>query len=241
MRAIILAGGKGTRLKPYTVSLPKPLVPIGDELPIIEVLIKQLARTGFTHITIAVNHLANLIMAFCADGSRWGVKINYSIESKNLSTIAPLALIPDLPENFLVLNGDLFCNLDFAVFYQYHLDRGNDVTVATRRRSVQIDFGTLQYDDGNRIVQFSEKPIHEFDVSMGVYCLNRRVVSHLDPEIPYGFDNLMIDGIRSARKIEAYPFNGYWLDIGRPDDYEQANLDYPHLSKEWGLQAEKEY
>ena len=235
MRAVVLAGGKGTRLRPYTVSLPKPLVPIGDEYPIIEVLVKQLARCGFDHLTLAVNHLANLIMAFCGDGSQWGVRIDYSIESKPLSTIAPLTLIADLPEDFLVLNGDLFCNLDFARFFRHHQERGNDVTVATYKRSVQIDFGTLKYDETRRIVGFSEKPVSDFQVSMGVYCLNRRAISRLEPGVPYGFDNLMIDGIRTGTKIEAYPFDGYWLDIGRPADYEQANLDYPRLAKEWGL------
>src|SRR5687768_11977306 len=121
MRAVILAGGKGTRLKPYTITLPKPLVPVGDEMPILEIIIRQLSRFGFDHITIAVNHMANLIMAFFGDGSRWKVKIDYSVEESMLSTIGPLTLISDLPENFLVMNGDILCDLDYSGFYNYHL------------------------------------------------------------------------------------------------------------------------
>ena len=127
-RAIILAGGKGTRLKPYTVSLPKPLVPIG-EMPILEIIILQLARSGFDHITLTVNHLADIIRAFCGDGSKWGIKIDYSLEDKPLSTMGPLKLISDLPDNFLIMNGDVLTDLDFGQFYDEHVNAGSIITV----------------------------------------------------------------------------------------------------------------
>lgn len=235
MRAIILAGGKGTRLKPYTTTIPKPLVPIGDEMPILEVVIRQLAGYGFKHITLAVNHMANLIMAFFGKGSRWGVKIDYSVEDKPLSTIGPLTLISDLPRNFLVMNGDILCNLNYREFYDYHVKRKNDVTVSVYKREAKIDFGVLKYNADSHITEFIEKPTYHFDVSMGIYCLNRFAIDQLSVGKPYGFDNLIIDGIKKKQQLEAKPFDGFWLDIGRPDDYDRANENYLALRKKIGI------
>ncbi len=229
MHAIILAGGKGTRLKPYTTSIPKPLMPIGDEMPIMQILIQQLVRQGFTNITIAVNHMAHLIMAFFGDGSKWGAKIKYSIEDKPLSTIGHLTLIPDLNKNFLVINGDILCDLDYKEFYNYHVKRANDITVAVYKRETKIDFGVLHYDKDKRITEFFEKPVYHFDVSMGIYCFNRSIVKDLSKGAVYGFDNLMLDGIKCKKKMEAKPFNGLWLDIGRPEDYDYANDNFPEI------------
>lgn len=235
MRAIILAGGKGTRLKPYTTTIPKPLVPIGNEMPILEIVIRQLAKYNFNHITIAVNHMANLIIAFFGDGSKWGVKIGYSIEEKPLSTIGPLTLIPDLPQNFLVMNGDILCNLDYGEFYTHHVSKRNDVTVSVYKREAKIDFGVLKYDKDHTITDFIEKPVYHFDVSMGIYCLNRDIVEKLPRGERYGFDNLMIDVIKNKQKLEAKPFDGFWLDIGRPDDYDYANENYEEISTRLGM------
>jgi NDP-mannose synthase len=235
MRAIILAGGKGTRLKPYTATIPKPLVPIGGEMPILEIIIKQLSHAGFTHITIALNHMADFIKAFFGDGSKWQLQIDYSTEDKPLSTIGPLTLIEDLPENFLVMNGDILCDLDYRAFCEKHCQNQNDVSVSVYKRDSKIDFGVLQYTDNHQIIKFIEKPVYQFDVSMGIYCLNRRVVEELKKNEPYGFDNLMIDGIQAARKLEAMPFNGFWLDIGRPDDYDYANENFKEISQKLGI------
>ena len=235
MRAIILAGGKGTRLKPFTTVIPKPLVPLGDEMPILEVVIKQLANNGFDHITLAVNHLANILMAFFGDGSKWGVKIDYSLEDQPLSTIGPLTLIPDLPENFLVMNGDILCDLDYRKFYEQHSARKNDVTVSVFKRDTKIDFGVLKFNQKNEITEFIEKPIYDFNVSMGVYCINKSVISALKKGETYGFDNLMIDSIREGKKVIAEPFDGFWLDIGRPDDYDSANENYEQIKEKLGL------
>ncbi len=229
MRAVILAGGKGTRLRPYTTTIPKPLVPIGDEMPILEVILRQLSRAGFNRVTLAVNHMANLIMAFFGDGSKWGLKIDYSFEDSPLSTIGPLTLISDLPDNFLVMNGDILCDLDYREFYQYHVSNKNDVTVSVFKRDAKIDFGVLRYDQSHRIAEFIEKPIYHFNVSMGIYCLNRSIIEQLPKAVPYGFDNLMIDGIRKGQKLIAKPFNGFWMDIGRPDDYDSANENYEEI------------
>ena len=228
MRAVILAGGKGTRLKPYTISLPKPLVPVGDR-SILDIVLLQLRRAGVTHVTMAVNHLAHLIQAYFGDGERWGLKIDYSLEDKPLSTIAPLKLIHDLPENFFVMNGDVLTDIDLRGLHQYHLDQDADISVATFERDSKIDFGVLHLDDGNRVVEFTEKPTYHFNVSMGLYVINRRLLEIVPDDTAFGFDDLMLACIAQNRKAIGFPHRGYWLDIGRPSDYEQANENIEKL------------
>lgn len=235
MRAIVLAGGKGTRLKPYTLTVPKPLVPVGGEMPILEILVRQLARHGFDRVTLAVSRQVPMINAYFGDGSRWGIRIDYSLESEPLGTIGPLTLIEDLPGDFLVMNGDLLCDLDPGEFLRGHVDSGAEISVATFRRSVHSDFGVVEIDGENRIVGFREKPVFDLDVSMGVYALSRSVVTRLAKGRPYGFDQLMTDSIREGRVARAVPFSGYWLDIGRPEDYDVANLEFPALRSRLGL------
>ena len=235
MRAIILAGGKGTRLRPYTVTFPKPLVPLGGEMPVLEIIIRQLSRQGVSHITLAVNHLANLIQAFFQDGSKWGLRIDYSLEEKPLHTIGPLTLLHDLPENFLVMNGDVLCDLDFRAFYEAHCAAGDDVTVSVCRREQFVNYGVLHYGDAGRITGFVEKPVYSFDVSMGIYCINRKTIERLKPGEFYGFDNLMLDGLRDGLKMRARPFAGYWLDIGRPEDYETADANFAEIKTRLGV------
>jgi len=226
MRAIILAGGEGIRLRPFTYSLPKPLMPIGGEMPILEIILKQLKKNGFIHVTIAVNYLAKIIQAFFNDGSEWGLKIDYSIEEKPLSTIGPLTLIKDLPDNFLVMNGDILSDLDYNKFFNWHIENKNDISVATFKRNLKIDFGILKYNENLQIFEFIEKPIYSYNVSMGIYALNKKVIKPLQKNKAYGFDQLMKDGIKEKLKIKAYPHDSYWLDIGRNDDFQTANRDY---------------
>jgi NDP-sugar pyrophosphorylase family protein len=235
MRAIILAGGKGTRLRPYTTLIPKPLVPLGGKYSILEIVIMQLARSGFAHITLAVNHLSHLIMAYFGDGARFGVKLDYSLEQGELSTIGPLTLIKDLPENFLVMNGDILCDLDYRAFLETHIRKGCDISVSAYRRQVKIDFGVLKYDESGRLTKFQEKPSYDFDVSMGIYCINRKVIEALPCGKQYGFDNLMIDGLARGQEINIEPFSGYWLDIGRPEDYQNADDNFEMLSDRLGV------
>lgn len=220
-RAVILAGGKGTRLKPYTAVLPKPLVPVGN-VPILEIIIRQLAASGFTHVTIAVNHLAEIIKAFFGDGSKWGVEIDYSLESKPLNTMGPLKLISDLPENFLVMNGDVLTDLDFSELYDYHVCNSNIFTIAGYQREQKVDFGVLEIGTSGYLSGFHEKPSHQYIVSMGVYVLNAEILQIIPEDKAYGFDELMLELIRRKTPANVEMFNGYWLDIGRPEDYEMA-------------------
>ncbi len=220
-RAIILAGGKGTRLKPYTVILPKPLMPVGD-YPILEIIIRQLVYYGFSHITLTVNHQAEIIRAFFGDGSKWNIKIDYSYEDKPLSTMGPLRLIPDLPENFLVMNGDVLTNLNFKNFFESHVNRKRLFTISAYNRVEISEYGVLEMDAENHLCGFVEKPKRNYVVSMGIYMINRSVLNHIPEGVAYGFDHLMLDLLAKKQKIQVCPFSGYWLDIGRPDDYQQA-------------------
>ncbi len=220
-RTVILAGGLGTRLMPYTVVLPKPLMPIGD-YPILEVIIRQLAQHDFDHITLAVNHQADLFKAFFADGSRWGVKIDYSMEDKPLSTMAPLQLIDDLPENFLVMNGDILTDLNFSSLYEYHVTNGNIFTISSHIREHKIDYGVLEVNEKRCLAGFLEKPMKTFEVSMGVYMMNKSALDFIPHRKTYGFDSLMRDFLAAKECVAVHSHTGIWLDIGRPDDYMEA-------------------
>lgn len=227
-RAVLLAGGKGARLLPYTVVLPKPLMPIG-KYPILEVIIRQLAKNGFTHITLAVNHQAEIIKAFFADGSRFNVKIDYSLEEMPLGTMGPLKIINDLPENFLVMNGDILTDMDYASFYDSHVKNNEFFTVSSHQRIQQVDYGTLETDKDGYLTGFKEKPNLKYEVSMGIYMLNRDVLKFLPDGSPYGFDELMLDLMTSNKRPLVRTFDGYWLDIGRPDDYMRAIDEFDEM------------
>lgn len=224
-RAVILAGGHGTRLRPYTVVLPKPLMPIGDQ-PILEVIVRQLAHHGFDRITIAVNHQANIIKAFFGDGSACGVRIDYSLESRPLSTIAPLAYVPDLPEHFLLMNGDVLTDLNFHAFWESHVAADRTFTIAAARRTEKAEYGVLHVNEGNELTGFEEKPVKQYLVSMGVYMMSRKLIARIPAGQKYGFDDLMHDMLRDAVPVQVCPYDGYWLDIGRPDDYMRAIDDF---------------
>jgi len=219
-RAIILAGGKGTRLRPYTVVLPKPLMPIG-EFPILEVIIKQLVATGFDHITLAVNHQAEIIKAFFMDGSKWGIRIDYSLEDKPLGTMGPLKLIQDLPDNFLVMNGDILTNMDFAVFHDSHVLQKSIFTISSYVREQLVDYGVLDTVNG-KLKGLREKPHMHYEVSMGVYMMSKNALEYVPTDAMYGFDHLMHDLTAADHDVAVKVFKDYWLDIGRPDDYETA-------------------
>lgn len=223
-RAVILAGGKGTRLKPYTISLPKPLVPIG-EMPIIEIILRKLAKSGFERVTITVNHMADIIRAFCGDGSKWGISIDYSLEDKPLSTMGPLKLLSDLPDNFLIMNGDVLTDLDFDAFYQNHISAKNIFTVSAYTREQKVDYGVLETGVDDKLVNFIEKPTSTYKVSMGVYMANKEILNYIPENQFYGFDHLMLDLIKANKPAAVKVHSGYWLDIGRPDDYEKACED----------------
>ena len=220
-RAIVLAGGKGQRLRPYTVVLPKPLMPIG-EYPIVEVVIRQLCKNGFDHVTLAVNHQAELIKTFFGDGSKWGIKIDYSLEDRPLSTMGPLHLIKDLPEDFLIINGDVLSDISFRDLYDYHVSNGNMFTISSYMRQNVVDYGVLDVDSAQKLSGFREKPTHSYQVSMGLYIANRSILDIIPGGQPYGFDHLMSDMLKVKRPVDVRCFDGIWLDIGRPDDYMAA-------------------
>ena len=228
-RAIILAGGKGTRLKPYTIAFPKPLVPIG-ETPILEIIIKQLVSHGFDHITLTINHMAEIIQAFFGDGSKWDIKIDYSLEDKPLSTMGPLKLIDNLPDNFLIMNGDVLTDLNYSNLMKYHIENGNIFTVSSFVRKQKSDYGILELDEQNYLKDFKEKPTTEFNVSMGIYVANRKILEYIPYNKFFGFDQLMLDLLKNKKPAQIVKHDGYWLDIGRPDDYEKACKDIDGLN-----------
>ncbi|MFI6034546.1 NDP-sugar synthase [Streptomyces sp. NPDC051315] len=226
MHAVILAGGKGVRLRPYTTALPKPLVPIGDQHAILEIVLRQLATAGFTSCTIAIGHLGEIIRAYVGDGSQWGLAVDYATEDSPLGTMGPLLNLRDrLPETFLVMNGDVLTDLDYADVLRRHRDSDAPLTIATYARTVHIDFGVLTTSD-SKVVAFTEKPSMDYRVSMGVYGLSRTTLEGYTPGLPLGFDELVLDLLGAQRPPHAYEFDGYWLDIGRPDDYDRANAEF---------------
>jgi len=228
-RAIILAGGRGTRLRPYTIVLPKPLMPIG-EYPILEVVIRQLVRHGFDHITLAVNHQYEIIKAFFGDGTKWHVHIDYSLENEPLGTIGPLRLISDLPQHFLIMNGDVLTDLDFAAFYHKHIEANRMFTISSHQRVQRIDYGVLVSDAAGMLCGFQEKPSTSYEVSMGIYMASREILKYVSA-VPYGFDNLMLDLLADKCDVKVDQFGGYWLDIGRADDYMQAIEEFENLKQ----------
>lgn len=221
MQAIILAGGKGRRLLPYTTVLPKPLMPIGD-YPILEVILRQLKQTGFKKVTISTGYLHELIHAYIGSTKNLGLEITYSHEESPLGTIGPLRLMKDLESHFLVMNGDILTDIDYRELIGYHKKNKAIATVATYQRDAHIDFGVLDKDDANRIVAFREKPTYHFNVSMGVYVFSKKILEYVPVDEPFGFDQLMYALIDSNAPVFSYPHDGYWLDIGRPDDYARS-------------------
>jgi NDP-mannose synthase len=224
-RAVVLAGGKGTRLKPYTITLPKPLVPVGDDMPVLEIIIRQLRSHGFDHITLAVNHMSEIIKAFFGDGSKWDIKIDYSEESKPLGTMGPLKNIIDLPENFLVMNGDIITDLDYGSFHAVHSKGKFIFTISSFERNEQVDYGVITSEKG-LLKELSEKPLIKYEVSMGVYMLSKKVLDFIPKNKEFGFDQLMYKLLKNDKKVSVKKHKKYWLDIGRPSDYQIAINDY---------------
>jgi NDP-mannose synthase len=227
MHAVILAGGKGVRLRPYTTRLPKPLVPIGEEHSIMEIVLSQLTRCGFDRVTLAIGHLGDLIRSYIGDGSRWGVEIDYSLpEEVPLGTMGPVLQVLDrLPEKFLVMNGDVLTDLDYADLMRQHRESDAPLTVATYQRQAQIDYGVLTTRDG-QVVEFTEKPTIDYRVSMGIYACSKPTLDGYPPGLPFGFDELMLDMLARDTPPQEYAFDGYWFDIGRPDDYDRVNAEF---------------
>ena len=239
MKAVVIAGGRGTRLRPYTTVFPKPLMPIGDK-PILEIIIRQLKAQNFKEIIMTIGHLGELIMAFFGDGSKFGVNIKYSKEEQALGTAGGLALIKhELDESFLMINGDTLTTLNLWDLIDYHQRNDATVTVALKARQIQIDFGVVEVDErSNNIKSYTEKPTLENWVSMGISAMNRGVLDFIEPNVYLDFPQLIQNLLAAGKTVKGYVFDGYWLDIGRPDDYERANMEIDELYSELGISGE---
>jgi len=232
MKAVVLAGGKGTRLLPYTTILPKPLMPIGD-IPILEVLLRQMKRAGINHVVLTVGHLASLLRAYFGDGKQWDLDITYSQEQIPLGTAGPIALVKDLDKTFLVTNGDVLTTLDIRKLVAFHKKKGAIATIAAHRRQVRIDLGVIQSDGDDRVSGYIEKPTTEYTVSMGVYVFEPRVLEYIPVGRYLDFPSLILKLIASGETVSSYTFDGYWMDLGRPDDYVQANQDFNNMKTQF--------
>ena len=228
MKAVILAGGQGTRLAPYTKVLPKPLMPIGD-MPILEILLRQLRSAGIDEVILTVGHLAQLLKAFFNDGGNLGLKISYSYEDQPLGTAGPLSLVDGLDDSFIVTNGDVLTTLDISDLIKTHRNTGAIATIAAQRREINVDLGVLHLDGEDDIVGYTEKPIYDFEVSMGIYVFDPGVLKYIPHNQYLDFPDLVLRLLENGERVKAYPFEGYWQDLGRPDDYEQAVKDFDDL------------
>lgn len=252
MKAVVLAGGKGTRLLPYTRIFPKPLIPIG-EMPILEILIHQMRRAGIADVVLTVGHLSSLMRAFFQDGKQLGVNISYSYERSPLGTAGPLALVEGLEDTFLVTNGDVLTTLPIADLIADHKRSGAAATIAMHQREVKIDLGVIQLSggrrredfekfasdpdaqssDSRRVIDYIEKPSYHYLVSMGIYVFEPRVLPYIPKGQRLDFPDLIKKLLAAGELVNGYPFSGYWQDLGRPDDYEQAVIDFERMRAEF--------
>jgi len=227
MDAVILAGGKGTRLLPLTSLIPKPLVPVGEE-PIIDIVARQLSRAGYKRIHLSVGYRAELIKAFFEDrGDKYnGTELAYYKEEKPLGTAGPLALLPRFEDTFLVMNGDILTNLDFEAFRAYHKTSAAILTIARHEKRIPIDLGILELDADGHVVGYREKPTLSSPVSMGIYLYEPEALKYVEQGESLDFPDLTLRLIKAGHRVAAYQNNARWLDIGRPEDYAQAETEF---------------
>ena len=229
MKTVILAGGKGRRLAPFTTNFPKPLMPVGER-PILEILLERLNAEGLSDVIIATGHLEELIRAYFGDGRKWGIQIAYSREDEPLGTAGPLDLVrAELADTFLVVNGDTLSDIRFGELIRHHIDSGAVATVALSRRKVFIDFGVVETDAEGRIVGWREKPTIDYLVSTGIYVFSPQALSLLPRAEFVNLPDFLFKLKDADHRVSAYVHDGYWLDIGRPEDYERACRDIETL------------
>jgi NDP-mannose synthase len=228
MKAVVLAGGKGARLAPYTTILPKPLMPICD-MPILEVMLLQMKAAGIEHVILTVGHLSELLRAFFKDGSQFGINITYSYEQCPLGTAGPIALVGGLDETFLVSNGDVLTTLNLRDLIQFHRDKKAMVTIAAHNRQSKIDLGVLIKNGDCCLTGYIEKPVYDFMVSMGIYVFEPAVMSYIPQNEYLDFPDLIKKLLAAGERVVEYEFNGYWEDLGRPDDYARASKDFENM------------
>lgn len=221
IQAIILAGGKGSRLRPYTTVLPKPLLPLG-EFPIAEIIIRQFKSFDIKNIVISTGYLGGLIEAYFAKGKRWGVNIQYIRENRPLGTAGAIKLVKDVEEDFLVINGDVLSDINFGELIKHHKKKRNIATIIIKERKVKTDFGVIQSDDHGRLIDYIEKPQHKFYVSTGINILNKKCKSYIQNNESIGMPELMLRMKNSGEKVHCFKTKALWLDLGRFDDFESA-------------------
>lgn len=221
MQVVVLAGGQGRRLRPFTFSFPKPLMPIGDK-PIIDIVFSQLRLAGAKEVILSTGYLAELLRAYCGDGSRWGFPLRYIHEQTPLNTAGALQLIPDLEENFLVMNGDILTTLDYGALWQHHSRSNSPATIAICKRNVQIDLGVVTTSSSNLLDSYTEKPCLTYYVSMGVNVLSRRCLAFIRPQESLSMPDLLLRVKSAGQSVQCWKSTAEWLDIGRPDDYQLA-------------------
>lgn len=236
MKAVILAGGKGARLSPYTTILPKPLMPIGD-MPILEVMLRQMKEAGVDQVVLTVGHLSELLRAFFKDGSDFGLNIAYSYEDHPLGTAGPIALVSGLQETFLVSNGDVLTTLNLRELIEFHKSQKAIATIAAHHRQSKIDLGVIQRNGDCSITGYIEKPVYDFLVSMGIYVFEPSVMAYIEPNQYLDFPDLVKKLIAAGERVVGYEFNGYWEDLGRPDDYARASKDFENMRCQFLPQA----
>jgi NDP-sugar pyrophosphorylase family protein len=226
-RAVVLAGGEGTRLRPYTAVLPKPLMPVGDR-PVLDIVLRQLRQAGVEHVTIATGYLAELIEAFCADGRAYGLKIDYFREREPLGTVGALATIEELDGPFLVMNGDVLTDMSYEDFFADHLASGAAATIATTKRKIEVTLGVMLFEDADeaRVTDYIEKPSLVYDASMGVYAFDPRVLRFIKPNVRLDFPDLILRLLAAGETVRAHRPGAYWLDLGRHEDYETAMAEF---------------
>ncbi|MFQ5715609.1 MAG: NDP-sugar synthase [Nitrospinales bacterium] len=222
MKAVILTGGLGTRLAPYTTVLPKPLMPIGN-IPILQIILKQLKHFGFSDVILACGFLAELIQAyFMKNGISRELNIGYHLEDKPLGTAGALEGVKNLTEPFLVMNGDVLTTMDYSKLVEYHKSRGAALTIAVTQKQVKIDLGVLFLDENNQVTGYDEKPVKQYPASMGIYVYEPRVLKYIQPNAYLDVPTLVLRLIEAGEKVAGYVSEAFWLDIGNAEDYERA-------------------
>ncbi|EKD32403.1 MAG: hypothetical protein ACD_77C00103G0014 [uncultured bacterium] len=225
MKAVILAGGLGTRLKPFSQVIPKPLLPIGDS-SVLETQILNLKKNGVTEIVIATNYLSDYIKAYIVGKKNYGIEITISNEEKPLGTCGPVTLVRNLLDSpFILMNGDILTTMDYKKFYDYALNIDADLIIGTKNISSPFEFGKI-ISDGEYIIDVEEKPNLKMEILAGIYIIKPPVLDIIPDDTYYGIDTLIKDMIKAKKKVAKYLIKEYWLDIGRVDDYETAQKAY---------------
>ena len=202
-------------------------------MPILEVLIRQMKRYGIEEIILTVGHLSELLRTFFQDGSRFGVRIEYSHEEEPLGTAGPLAMVHGLDDTFLVTNGDVLTTLDIGALIDYHLSQGAAATIAMHSRTVQIDLGVIKFNGRNEVIDYVEKPSINYEVSMGIYVFEPKALEYIPHDSYMDFPDLILELLGHGQRVVGFPFDGYWQDLGRRDDYDQATSDFERMRSEF--------